>query len=341
MTLDLKLEESAVSAQLEKKLTVKRSWLSKAIDSIRSISLDDILNHWKAITFTVGATALVCFAVLYDANRKHVIDLADEAKTGAVAEFSMDSEHESYVQKISGSTGVDRAIIEALLYAAKSNPAYVASARASGKRGIIPLDPAAVGIVPELLDSDPALCIEAAAEHYARLRKKSGSDLEAVAGVVAGFDNAQGAVNLTSALHINSCGGKEPYGSCKEYLEKHKFTLDIIEKHKKGVLRGFDYYNAITKGLNSRPGYSKRQNERYKKRFEKIISSPPHDPERFLIHSRYNPWVKVLRPEIVREYEDILMTAKDFTLHLPENSRNAVASARDYLNTQKARGGSE
>jgi len=197
MTSDLEIEESAVSAEIKQKLTVERGWFSSAADFVRNITYDDIAVCLKAVG--VAAAAFGFFILIgYNKGRKDVLEASGNAKPKSAVEFSVQQDYKAYIQKASAATGVDTNVLESLLYAAKANPAYVTSARASGRRGVIPLDPAAVGVKGELLDSDPALCIEAAAEHYASLREKSGSDLEAVAGVVAGWDECQAAIEKAS-----------------------------------------------------------------------------------------------------------------------------------------------
>ena len=81
--------------------------------------------------------------------------------------------------------------------------------------------------------------------------------------------------------------------------------------------------------------------EDYKREFEEAISSPPQNPERYLVGPKHSPWIRILRPEHLGKVRRKVQGFRDFTVHLPSGASNAVASARTYLSAQRARGGAE
>lgn len=334
---NLNFQNYKADSELREKLTVNRGWFSRKIDWIRNVTYDDIRGAWKPLAWVTGGITFLGFLIAMNPVKDRVLEMADNIKPESSIEFSIQSSYDDYIQKASASTGVDVTILESLMYAAQNNPDYVASARASGRRGIIPLDPVAVGVKGELLDAYPELCISVAAEHYASLREKSDSDLEAIAGVIAGWDECREAISTSVSRYLKKSSDRSDKNIHEEALETHEFTINLIENHKKGELTGFDYYIALKQKEGRTPHhYWEGDESKYKRMFEDAISQTSKDSDSiYAICPIRHPGLRTLTPKGIKKTRDIVNAYQDFTSNLQEALKNSVASARAYLNSSK------
>lgn len=327
------VEDRRQTELLQEKLSVKRPFYSRAVDWIRDLTLSDIWCNKGKVIAGLAVIGVLCYLPFGEkARRKNLAEIANSRKPdSALRDVSLTESYSSEMQQAAGLTGTPSNVLDAILYAVQNSPEYVAEAKASGRAGLIPLNPFEVGIRPEILEKDTALCLRAAAELYRQIRATVDTDVGALTIFFSSFDDYQKAMDKARRSEIeHSSFQLEDYKG--QLLRNHEVTLELIEKHKKGELSDFDYWHALVKGTpfaDMMPYCLKKG--KWKSEFENAISEDSSPPA-FKIAPADYPYIRVLSDSYYGQLKADFDSFEDFTIHLPPPVREAVSKARAYLN---------
>ncbi len=336
-------EGQDLTTKLKEKLTVQRPFYERAFDWLTDFSLSDIRNNKYVTGLVLGAAAIIiAIPFMYRARFRELAEKAD-AKTHLVAPEIDNSSIDSYlddVQEAASMGGAPPTAIEALLYACQNCPEYMDFAKASGKAGIIPLDPAEAGVLPGILENDDELCLQVASEMYGKIRAKTHTDIEALAAVLSSWDEYDAALTAARKTEVQYQGGRGRTSpdSFKLDLQKHEETFRLLEKHKRGELTEDEYWGALV-SYGGEVGFPYERNKKnWKMEFERIIAEGNQtggllggSDKDFIIYSQSNPGIRLMTEEAYAREKAIFDSFEDFTTRLPDPVAKAVDLARAYL----------